>query len=149
MKKLQSLNKFAVVTIISIFLFALMSMPKQANAWWDNKITASSISIGQKKSFGFPAWHFYDLYFKPQRVGGWNLVASTQNIFQCNTDDSVIIEFNWRNGPNDSWHLWRTSTFSFWNKTQQWIYSGSSSIEFKFRLCHFMDSPTGVSISIR
>lgn len=138
---------------VSILAFILMSMPTNVSAKWtiDKEITVSSISIGQTKGFGLDAWHLYDVEFKPKRVGGWNMVAWTNNVFQYDPDKpiSVLIEFFWRDGPNDSWHSWRKSTFSIYNKTTQWIYSGSSRIEFKFQLCHFMDSPTGAYISIK
>lgn len=74
-----------------------------------------------------------NIYFFPNAAGTVEFTAwHTSYVYY---DKVAAISFYWRDNsiPNDPWHQWRNAAIGYvWPKLEQSLYSGSSSIQYKF-----------------
>lgn len=141
---IRRLLGFVLATVcFSILVSALM--PSKAIGYSD-EIIVYSIYAGQEKSFRLPPKQIVEVYFRPMKAGNWNFFAWHSSMIGFRV--FPIVEFYWRDGPRDVWHHWRTSSFDYNIWTHQHLYSGSSSIEYKFVFGQFTDFGIQVNLVI-
>lgn len=76
-----------------------------------------------------------NVYFYPNAAGTVELTAWHTSYVYYNK--VAAMSFYWRDNsvPNDPWHQWRNAAVGYtWPKLEQSLYSGSSSIQYKFVL---------------
>jgi len=105
------------------------------------------IGTGDLIGFMLPEWDTATVYYLPNEQGIKEFTAWHESLWYW--DKSAFLNFYWRDAsiPGDPWHLWRSIVAEFLLKTEQGLYSGSASIEYKFFFKNY-DAPYGLAIRV-
>jgi hypothetical protein len=90
-----------------------------------------------------------NVYFFPKAAGTVELTAWHSTYLYW--DKVAAMSFYWRDNsvPNDPWHQWRNAAVGFlWPEVEQSLYSGSSTIQYKFVLQPLEADFLGVTIKL-
>ncbi len=124
--------------ILSAFVFS-------GNAYADN--VDYYIGTGDTIGFMLPEWDTATVYYSPNEQGTREFTTWHESLYYW--DKSAYMNFYWRDAsiPGDPWHLWRYAGVFYMWKTEQSLYSGSSSIEYKFFFKNY-DAPNGLAVRV-
>lgn len=111
----------------------------------------TTIYTGQEKEvcmYPWPEENAYVFYY-PNEQGSRTFTAWHQDIFEPSAVGTV--EFYWKDTavPNDSWHQWTTQpVHCYWPRYETTLYSGSSTIIYKFSVAHHSSTPLSIHMMI-
>jgi len=118
----------AILLIVAVFA---MAMPVSA-------VKTETLTTGQETGFWVWGGETVEVYYSPNQQGNKMFSTWHQSFYNfCCEDGLTKVNFYWKDNskPNDQWHSWRSAAVGYYPlipKTTQNLYSGSSSICYKF-----------------
>ncbi len=127
-KKGKTTRTIVAVALLTMALLCVMAMPATART-----VVHPSIVTGQETGFCLYPDEIAEIHYFPNEQGNKMFTTWHTNLWMY--DQAAAMTFYWKDmaNPNDQWHEWRDASVGcYWPKTTQNLYSGSSTIGYKF-----------------
>ena len=123
-----------IVGLLIVAMFAI-AMPVEAKT-----VVLPALVTGQETSFMIYEGDTVEISYSPGQQGNKMFYTWHESLYHVwHADDPGFgltkVNFYWKDlsNPNDPWHHWRSASVNYvWWTTTQNLYSGSSSIGYKF-----------------
>jgi hypothetical protein len=91
------------------------------------------VSTGGEINFTLTTEESCNVYYYPNEQGTRTFTAWHETVIAWDKVAGLSFYYRDTSVPNDPWHLWDNKSVGFlWPKATQSLYSGSSTIEYKF-----------------
>lgn len=115
---------FMLMTFLAIAMSAVSTNAIATDYW---------VSTGEEIGFGLSNGELVNVYYSPQEQGTREFTSWHSTIAAWNKVAGMSFYYRDTSIPNDPWHWWRNAAVGYiWPKVEQSLYSGSTTIEYKF-----------------
>ena len=133
------LGKRNKTTILAVLLL-IVAMFATVTTVEAREVVRAPLITGQQTGFWLYSGDTVEINYYPYQQGNKMFFTWHESLYHLwYADDPKFgltkVDFYWKDmsNPNDQWHHWRTANVEYyWPKTTQNLYSGSSSIGYKF-----------------